>query len=98
VPEFNMPPGVSTNDIPGNRPEDVAEEAFWSELDEKFQKAYPNEWEKIAYLFDTPAFREYDALIHYIELARDIGYERGREEARDEAGLEQHYKEVTEDD
>jgi hypothetical protein len=33
---FNLPPGVSVNDIPGNRPEDLREEAFWDKVDAKF--------------------------------------------------------------
>jgi hypothetical protein len=28
----NLPPGVTENMIPGNRPEDMAEEAFWEAL------------------------------------------------------------------
>jgi len=31
VSGFNMPPGVSPNDIPGNRPEDLEYEAFMEE-------------------------------------------------------------------
>jgi hypothetical protein len=93
--EFNMPPGVSTNDIPGNRPEDFAEGAFWDTLAERFNKEYPQHEKAIAYIFASHDLD--DAMYEYVTMARDIGYERGREEARDEAGLEQHYKEVTED-
>lgn len=33
---FNLPPGCNVSDIPGNRPEDLAEEAFWETVDERF--------------------------------------------------------------
>lgn len=29
---FNMPPGCSVNDIPGNRPEDIEQEALMTEF------------------------------------------------------------------
>ncbi len=35
--DFNMPPGCSVSDIPGNRPEDAAAEAFEEAMCSKFQ-------------------------------------------------------------
>jgi hypothetical protein len=33
---FNLPPGCSVSDIPGNRPEDLKEEAFWETLCDRY--------------------------------------------------------------
>jgi hypothetical protein len=36
----NLPPGVSESMIPGNRPEDIAEEEFWENLESELQERY----------------------------------------------------------
>jgi hypothetical protein len=41
---WNLPPGCSTRDLPGNRPEDEAGEAFYDsfyEMEEEARKAHP---------------------------------------------------------
>ena len=52
----NLPPGVRDSDIPGNRPEDIAADAFYEAIEDKcreFNCAYPDErlvdwlWEQI---------------------------------------------------
>ncbi len=52
----NLPPGCRDSDIPGNRPQDTAAEAFYEALDDKCRELnckYPDErlvdwiWEQI---------------------------------------------------
>lgn len=72
--EYNMPPGVTTSMIPGNRPEDEAEERFWQTLEERCDAEELNS--------DVP-----DELTRVIEIARDIGYDLGVIDARADAEL-----------
>lgn len=69
-----MPPGVSVNDIPGNRPEDLKEEAFWEAIEDKCREANlraPGEGDEHAML--------------WIEMARDLAYADGFEDGKQEA-------------
>jgi hypothetical protein len=81
----NLPPGVSVNDIPGNRPEDVAEEKFFNELDKRLMavnvtvKSLHDEVPE--FLWDTPWF------VQVITIARDIGYAEGYNAGKLEAEL-----------
>jgi hypothetical protein len=81
--EFNMPPGVSTNMIPGNRPEDMAEEAFWQELDEKFLADRPEDGQRVLDLVNDD-----EAMLAYVLLARDLGHRAGYICGENDAGLE----------
>lgn len=46
---FNLPPGCSVHDIPGNRPEDLAAEAFYDAIYEQFPASMADaDMEKIA--------------------------------------------------
>jgi hypothetical protein len=82
---FNLPPGVSVGDIPGNRPQDLAEEAFWGALNAAFEKEHPvytsilklQVWEK-----DDDNLM--NAFLAYAEMARDMGFDRGAAEAQAE--------------
>lgn len=67
----NMPPGVSVSDIPGNRPEDLAEEAWWEKLGELNPDVPQEIWddEKVQKL---------------VESARDLAYSAGYAEGRDD--------------
>lgn len=38
----NLPPGVSVNDIPGNRPEDIEDDIFMEKVEKVFAEQYPN--------------------------------------------------------
>lgn len=62
--DFNMPPGVSVNDIPGNRPEDLAADEFWEKLGESCPDV-PDE------LFDDEVVQK------LVESARDLAYSAG---------------------
>ena len=73
---FNLPPGCSVNDIPGNRPEDAEDEAFWAALAERMSLDIPDN------LYDADWFME------AINVARDLGYHAGAAEARYEAELD----------
>ena len=80
---FNLPPGVSVSMIPGNRPEDMEEEAFWELLLEKLEE----ECGKRS-IVNRADFPESDQLAQLaIELARDIGYQRGYNEGHTEAEM-----------
>lgn len=96
---FNLPPGVNTNMIPGNRPEDEAEEAFWTFLDEKFEREFPQH-SKIVTAMMTGGNLELDpsepmenAIYQYVIMARDIGYDRGLDDGKDEALMQQAIEE-----
>lgn len=77
----DMPPGVNVNDIPGNRPEDEAEERFWDALLTNLQ--YEG--------FDTA---ELDALIdrrivrRAIQVAQLYGYGQGHSDGYAEAEID----------
>jgi hypothetical protein len=87
----NLPPGVSPNDIPGNRPEDLAEEAFWIELDNAFEIKYGKqghdwlEWQEHA---DSD-----DLLFQYVTMARDVGYNRGYQDGGRDEAMSHSYRE-----
>lgn len=40
---FNLPPGCNVTDLPGNRPEEQAAEAFWDLAYEQFPESMPDE-------------------------------------------------------
>jgi hypothetical protein len=75
----NLPPGVTTSMIPGNRPEDLDEEAFW--------EAFATECDKQG--LGVPEFDEVrDAhgpfdIEALIVVARDIGYAKGAADVSD---------------
>jgi flagellar biosynthesis/type III secretory pathway protein FliH len=80
----DLPPGVTPNMIPGNRPEDEAEERFWDELASR-----------MGVEGDLAARAVYDQvgndenLARVVELARDMGYEQGMQDGRAEEQMAQ---------
>ena len=84
----NLPPGMNVNDIPGNRPEDELEDLFWEELNKRFQQEYHHHVNTIVNLMDIAVLE--DALVCYVRLARDIGYQRGYNEGVDEKRMYDH--------
>jgi len=74
--------------IPGNRPEDIAEEEFWATLEEKLQEKHNLDVED--------EFWNADWFQTAIAMARDLGYERGFGEGRQEEQMAQAHKEETE--
>lgn len=93
----NLPPGVSVSDIPGNRPEDEEYEAFWNSFQKKFDVAHPKFVEAAHSIFSHPFSingHELDDIITaMVDLARDMGYEKGYDEAMGDYSLVQQYKE-----
>lgn len=65
---FNLPPGVSVNDIPGNRPEDLAEEAWWEKLGELCPDVPEAIWDD-------------EHVQKLVNVARDLAYAQGYGEA-----------------
>jgi hypothetical protein len=74
---FNLPPGVSVSDIPGNRPSDIEEEQFFDKLSEEMLKLG---WRQP----DIDDAFENDFTTKLISQARDIGYGAGFGEGRAE--------------
>ena len=77
----NLPPGVSESMIPGNRPEDVAEEAFFDALIEKLESLADAKHKVPDELWAKEWFQ------NALRAARDLGYIEGTNDARMEADL-----------
>lgn len=65
----NLPPGVSINDIPGNRPEDIEYERKWDRLYELWQK------NKVAAPLD--GIIDEDWFIDAVDIAMEFAYTTG---------------------
>lgn len=72
---FNLPPGVGPGDIPGNRQEDMWEEAFIDAFDTAVEKAGLELFE------DWP---NHEPFWKVITIARDLGYNQGFGDGKDE--------------
>jgi hypothetical protein len=91
----NLPPGVSVNMIPGNRPEDDAEERFWDQLYGRLL-AEGHGHRRIDFLMDNVMCEESAAsrlTRRAIELARDLGYEQGVADGRMEEQMDRCHRE-----
>jgi len=75
---FNLPPGCRVSDIPGNRPEDDENEAFWELVDVKAAELGIVGFDSS----DGPM----NALIQYV---RDTVYTQGFEDGRAEEQMAQ---------
>jgi len=79
---WDLPPGCSVNDIPGNRPEDIAAEeismGFWEGKD-RFEKEYCSKelWDKIDSVNEASELVE-----RAIQYGIEIGEKRAREDSR----------------
>lgn len=78
---FNLPPGVSVNMIPGNRPEDLADEAFWEKLYELAHKESGNHTE-LDNMMDN------DTVQLLVQKARELGYIEGTNDEKMNQDLE----------
>jgi hypothetical protein len=85
----NLPPGVSEHMIPGNRPEDIAEEEFWETLDNEFLNQWPLLAAALQPVWDGDDRDMIEAIFHYAEMARDLGYKRGFGEGKMEEQMAQ---------
>ena len=86
---FNLPPGCSVSDIPGNRPEDEREEAFWDALTERCREDGEATARDLERLLGAP--HNYERVI---ELARDIALAEGFAQGRDDERMEQGAREM----
>jgi hypothetical protein len=87
----NLPPGVSEGMIPGNRPEDLEEEAFWDRFDVQLREKMPHyaavvdeiEDQMLSVtLSDGQEWMVEEAITGITQLARDMGYEKGIDDER----------------
>lgn len=77
---WNLPPGVTERMLPGNRPEDEAEEAWWEAFYDRSREVMADE-----------EFERLDSdgrLTRLIEIARDMGHDEGRKAEREDARIE----------
>lgn len=84
---WDLPPGCRESDIPGNRPEDLMEEAFMDALVDKLDKIQldlPEEWQN-------------SDIWKLVILVRDMGYDQGFAEGRDEVMMEIGAEEMEKD-
>jgi hypothetical protein len=87
----NLPPGVTESMIPGNRPEDLANEEFWTALETRFKAEHPELDEKLQYITLSDDLEP--AFVAVVEMARDMGYAAGVNEARIETEIERALEE-----
>lgn len=85
---FNLPPGCNVSDIPGNRPEDDANEMFWNALSEKFTESNPELNEYLEHIFGGDFGGEYDdAVIALVDMAAMLAYAQGYNDGQVEAEI-----------
>jgi hypothetical protein len=82
---WNLPPGVSENMIPGNRPEDAEDERFWNAL---YQKLSDLGWaeKRIESLEDNTSIQQ------VIQVTREIAYAIGVAEGQADGELTAYAK------
>jgi len=82
----NLPDGVTESMIPGNRPEDMREEAFWNALFEKLEGSI-----LLKRIEDRLGefWHEEEIIEALIIVARDLGWDEGFGEGRDEERMSQ---------
>jgi len=100
---WDLPPGVRLSDISGNRPSDVAEEAFWEAFAQKLEdyKITGLELPKPGRSANFVAFDDLwdnDVFDKIIVIARDLGYEHGFNEGRGEEKMAQSQLETETDE
>jgi len=86
---WDLPPGVSVSDIPGNRPEDQKWEGiyehFWDEKRIKERKSgihiTPENGEQITKLYEGDNAKLVEAVDNHIIMAIEYGFELGAQEA-----------------
>jgi hypothetical protein len=79
--------------IPGNRPEDIAEEEFWQTVFEKLEDKL--NWDKMDKM--SARMENWDDITQaFIQIVRDLSYERGFNEGRQEEQMAQAMKEEKE--
>lgn len=71
----NLPPGVSVNDIPGNRPEDELYEQMWNTFYKLWEKSrIAAKWDMSETYDDTI---DKDWFINAVDIAYQVGYDNG---------------------
>ncbi len=76
----NLPPGVSANMIPGNRPEDEEDEEFWEAFHSRIARDHKDESDTLDdRLANDPKLEA--AVCRAILLGRDMGYAAGATDA-----------------
>ena len=88
---MNLPPGVSSNMIPGNRPEDEEDDEFFNAFEKQFAAQHPEHsavmWKRLAKDEELD-----DAIFNALRVARDMGYAAGATDASIDAQMDKLYK------
>lgn len=86
----NMPPGVSVNDIPGNRPEDLKYEEFWDNLLSKFNEKYGKDKARQLDELLNSSEEIYETIItDLVDMAAELSYSEGISDGREEETMRQ---------
>jgi len=88
---WNMPPGVNEWDIPGNRPEDVMEEHFWTAFEHKLAEENIEVPDGENDSFDA---WNSDWFIRAVDMARNMGYNLGYAQGEGDAQMAEAYHEM----
>ena len=86
---WDLPPGVSLHHIPGNRPEDVEDEAFWTEFEKQLTE---HSVELDDNVFGTEWF------VRAVEIARDMAFNAGYAQGKDDTSWASQYPEIDPDE
>lgn len=73
--------------IPGNRPEDTADEEFFAAIENRIAKENPKIDDVLTRAFEDDDIAE--AIMAYAAVARDLAYTNGYNDGRWEAAVEQ---------
>src|SRR5262245_66174836 len=96
---WNMPPGVNEWDIPGNRPEDVMEERFWSEFEDKLEEKgidVPDGTQ--AFIVEPVDAWNSTWFVEAVAVAREMGYNLGYAQGQGDRSMAEAYEEMEIDD
>ena len=81
-----MPPGVTTDMIPGNRPDDLKEDAFWQAFGEKLAQqkvVIPEEGELVEQDTKVDLWNS-DLFCQAVTIARDMGSDDGYQQGQND--------------
>jgi len=81
----DLPPGVNSNMIPGNRSEDLAYDNFWTDFEKRMEQESVPLWSEVFEIFDDTLIKAVDTAY---EMGQTIGYLEGYEAGKEESSVE----------